>query len=55
MIRNLAAEWRLPAMLLIAPYNLKKASRTKQATPAKKKIGRKRRQKQAATGKRDAA
>jgi antitoxin component HigA of HigAB toxin-antitoxin module len=55
MIRNLASEWHLPAMLLIAPYNLKKASGAKQATPAKKKIGRKRRQKHAATGKRDAA
>jgi HTH-type transcriptional regulator/antitoxin HigA len=55
MIRNLASDWHLPAALLIAPYNLRKASRTKQATPAKKKPGRKRRQKHVVARSRDAA
>ena len=41
MIRNLESEWHLPATLLIAPYNLKKAALTKQ--PAAKAAARKRR------------
>jgi HTH-type transcriptional regulator/antitoxin HigA len=48
MIRSLASEWHLPATLLIAPYDLKKAFRAKQ-------VAQKRRKKNVAARKRNAA
>lgn len=53
MIRSLESEWSLPATLLIAPYNLRKAAPAKQI--AAKKTGRKRRHQRTATRKRVAA
>lgn len=55
MIRALESEWHLPAALLIAPYNLKQVSGSKQAASAKKKLGRKRRQKPVSNRGRSAA
>lgn len=55
MIRSLASEWHLPATLLIAPYNLKKASRAKESAQARQKTARRRRKKSVATRSRDAA
>jgi HTH-type transcriptional regulator / antitoxin HigA len=55
MIRSLASAWHLPATLLIASYDLKKAPRAKQARPAKKKAGRKGSQTRGASRNRAAA
>jgi HTH-type transcriptional regulator/antitoxin HigA len=55
MIRSLASAWHLPVTLLIAPYDLKRASRAKRVAQAKKKSGRNRRSRLGASGKRDAA
>jgi HTH-type transcriptional regulator/antitoxin HigA len=53
MIRSLESEWSLPATLLIAPYNLRKAASTKQV--AAKKSSRKGRHRRTATRRRAAA